>query len=245
MHKVPRLLAILFVVAIPVLLVASSVTYAFNELRLYEYGFKKYEVSQDTGISDQGLKSSARQIREYFNSRDEPLAVRVEVYGQEQELFTPREVAHMRDVKHLLWGVYGVGAAVAALIISYIVARLLLPRGQFGPPLARLALWGSGATVALVIGVGLASLVGFDRLFLWFHQVSFGNDFWRLDPSRHFLVMMFPQGFWRDATLFVGFLALGQAFLLGAISAGWIWWRQRTARHSAIPITHPSQAAND
>ena len=85
-------------------------------------------------------------------------------------------------------------------------------------PLCRRILWGAEATVALVAVVGLISLVAFDQLFLLFHQVSFANDFWQLDPRRDFLVMMFPEGFWLDATFFVAYLTIGGAAVLAVMS---------------------------
>ena len=214
-----RAASVLFVIALPLLFICSGVTYAFNELRLYEYGFGRYEIAQRTGITDQGLMDSARTIRGYFNSPSSPLELKAEVHGREQELFTPRELAHMADVKRLLWGVYGVGAGAMAYLLAFSVLRLAQGGRGYCRRLGTMALWGSQLTIGLVVAVGLFSLVGFDSLFLWFHQVSFSNDFWRLDPNRHFLVMMFPQGFWLDATLFVGILAVGQAALL-AVACG-------------------------
>ena len=220
-----RALAALFVIAVPLLFICSSVTYAFNEMRLYSYGFEKYDISRRTGISDEGLMDSARTIRGYFNSPSSPLVLRAEVHGEERDLFTMRELAHMADVKRILWGVYGLGAGVMAYLLGYAAVCLWRSGRSDGLRLAKLALWGCEATVALVVGVGLFSLVGFDSLFLFFHQVSFANDFWRLDPSRHFLVMMFPQGFWLDATLFVGILALFQSVVLAAVC--WMALRRR------------------
>lgn len=221
-----RALAALFVIAVPVLFICGSVTYAFNELRLYNYGFEKYEISPRTGITDEELRASARTIRDYFNSPGSPLVLRAEVHGEERELFTERELIHMADVKRLLWGVYGLGAWAMAYLLAY-VAMSLWRRGRGdGVRLARLALWGSEVTVAFVVGVGLVALVGFDSLFLLFHRVSFANDFWQLDPRRHFLVMMFPQGFWLDATLFVGILALMQSVLVGAVCVVGLRWQR-------------------
>ena len=92
-----RALAALFVIAVPLLFICSSVTYAFNEMRLYSYGFDKYDISRRTGISDEGLMDSARTIRGYFNSPSSPLVLRAEVHGEERELFTERElIAHGR-----------------------------------------------------------------------------------------------------------------------------------------------------
>ena len=239
-----RGLSVLFVVAVLLLFICSSVTYAFNEMRLYRYGFDKYDIPAVTGITDEGLMDSARQIRSYFNSPGSPLVLRAEVDGQERELFTQRELLHMADVKQILWGVYGLGAGAMAYIFVFSVVGLIKGGRRFGRELATLGLWGSGATVGLVVGVGLFSLVGFDSLFLWFHQVSFGNDFWRLDPNRHFLVMMFPNGFWLDATLFVGMLAIVQAAVLGGGCAGATWWSRRKTRKAALPLgSSPQQPA--
>ena len=215
-----RGLAVLFVVAVPVLFICSSVTYAFNEMRLYGYGFDKYDISHRTGISDEGLRESARTIRDYFNSPSSPLVLWAEVHGEERELFTERELIHMADVKRLLWGVYGLGAGAMAYLLGYVAVSLWRRGRGDGGRLSKLGFWGSGVTVVFVVGVGLFSLVGFDSLFLFFHQVSFANDFWQLDPRRHFLVMMFPQGFWLDATLFVGILALVKSVVLGAVCGG-------------------------
>lgn len=100
----------------------------------------------------------------------------------------------------------------------------------FAPMLCRWILWGAGATVGLVALVGLISAVAFEQLFLLFHQVSFANDFWQLDPRRDYLVMMFPEGFWLDATFFVAFLTVGGAAVLGMVSGGWLVLRRPGVR---------------
>ena len=102
----------------------------------------------------------------------------------------------MRDVKRLIWGVYGVGAASLLYLLVYTAVGLFRQRRDFVPALCRRSLWGSGLTVAIIAMVGFGSAVGFDSLFRAFHEVSFSNDLWKLDPRRDYLVMMFPQGFW-------------------------------------------------
>ena len=44
-----------------------------------------------------------------------------------------------------------------------------------------------------------------------------------LDPRRDFLVVMFPEQFWLEATLLVAFATVTQALLL----AGGSWWGLR------------------
>jgi integral membrane protein (TIGR01906 family) len=55
--------------------------------------------------------------------------------------------------------------------------------------------------VALVVLVGVLSLMDFDALWTRFHQIAFRNDLWQLDPSKDYLIMLFPEPFWFTATL--------------------------------------------
>ena len=92
-----RALAVLFVIAVPLLFICSSVTYAFNEMRLYSYGFDKYDISRRTGISDEGLMDSARTIRGYFNSPSSPLVLTGRgAWGGAGPLYHARVGAHGR-----------------------------------------------------------------------------------------------------------------------------------------------------
>ena len=218
--------AILFVVAVPVFLVTGSITWAFNNIGLYESGFEKYRIAWVSGITEEDLRQVALDLRAYFNSGDEPLNARTRIFGSERELFNDKEVIHMYDVKRLLWGVYGAFAVSAAGLVGLTVAGFALQRRAFLPTLARRALWGGGLTVGLLVSFGLLSVVAFDALFLLFHRVSFANDFWQLDPRTDYLVLLFPQGFWFDATMWAALRALAGGALLAAAGGGYLAWRR-------------------
>ena len=237
--------AAMFVMAIPLLLITVSVTWAVNDMRLYRYGFEKFDISKATGIEKDGLEAAAREIRGYFNSGHEPLEIRTEVFGEERELFNQREVLHMRDVKRLIWGVYGVGAVAAVYVLGFAGLGFFIRRRRYTYGFCRRVLWGSGLTLAAVALVGLIALAGFDSLFAFFHRVSFSNDFWMLDPNRDYLVMMFPQGFWFDATLFVAIATVAQAVALGGLAGGSLAFRRRQARRRGeLVLQSPPRAAN-
>ncbi len=231
-----RVLVVLFVVAIPFLLVTASVTWAVNEPRLYEYGFDKYHISSVTGIDEEDLTTAAGQIRSYFNSGNGPLDIRTRIYGEERELFSRREVIHMEDVKRLIWGAYWVAIGAAVYLLVFAVGGFYIHRRPFAIALSRYILWGGILTLAFVVAVGLIALTGFDALFLFFHRASFSNDFWQLNPQRDYLVMMFPQGFWFDATMFVALATVGMAVLLGGISGGFLAWRHWLIRRRQGPL---------
>ena len=71
-----------------------------------------------------------------------------------------------------------------------------------------------------MIVLGIVIAVDFDGFFLQFHQLSFANDLWLLDPAHDYLIMMFPQGFWFDAALYIAVGALAGAVITGL--TGWL-----------------------
>lgn len=223
-----RTLAALFVAAVPLLLVTGAVAWAVNDPGLYQRGFEKYNVSLRTGITDSDLRQIGADIRRYFNSTEEPLEVTARVFGEEREIFSQREVVHMRDVKGLVWGVYWAAGLSALYLLGLSAGGFIWLRRGFFENLAFLTLWGGLLTLALVVAVGLFALIGFDALFLKFHQLSFSNDFWQLDPRRDYLVMLFPQGFWFDATMRVAVMAVGSALVLVGISGAYLLYRRWT-----------------
>ena len=214
----------LAVAAVPVFLVTSNVRWAFNEPRLYDYSFSRFNVSAKTGIPDSELQRAAREIIDYWNSDEEPLDVRV--YGQ--PLYTEREIIHMHDVKGLVRGVSWAPVVTGGLVLAYALGGLSLQRRRFLPTLAHRALVAGLGSVATLLVLGLALAVAFPLIFRLFHEISFTNDFWLLDPNRHNLVRMFPLGFWFEATMFVAAATVLQAFALAG--AGWAavrWLRSR------------------
>ena len=81
MNRVAWVPAFLFAIAMPLFLVTASVAWAFNDPGVYSRGFEKYRISLTTGITEEDLRHVAGQIRHYFNSTDEPLLVKTQVYG--------------------------------------------------------------------------------------------------------------------------------------------------------------------
>ncbi|MDA0733830.1 MAG: TIGR01906 family membrane protein [Chloroflexi bacterium] len=219
-------MATFFVVAVPLFLVNGSITWAINDSGLYNRGFEKYSISLYTGITDADLRQAGADIRHYFNSGDEPLAVRTQIFGEERDIFNQREVVHMRDVKGLIRGVYLFAGGALAYIIAVAIGGFAGFGRAFAVQLAQFLLWGGLLTLGLLVLFGLFAVVGFDSLFLKFHQLSFSNDFWQLDPSRDYLIIMFPFGFWFDATMRVVAAAVLGAISLSGVSGGYLLYRR-------------------
>lgn len=202
------------------MLLSGSIGWAVNSLWLYEYGFQKYDVGRVTGLADAEMEKAARGLISYFNSGTEPLSVTVQKDGQPFTLFNEREVAHMKDVKVLFRIDYKIffGTLMYALVFSGFF--LFRNRVENLRRLAKLTLAGSGVTLGIMLALWIGSQINFEQLFWQFHLLSFANDFWQLNPATDYLIMLFPEGFWYDATLFIALGAAGSAVILGGLALG-------------------------
>jgi len=228
-HRLARLragLGFLFILIFPLFLATTALHYEANDLRLYQQGFKKYGVSQITGIDPQGLTQVAQGLINYFNSSQEPIQLVAVMKGQPTTLFNSREVAHLKDVKGLIQLVNRVQEVALGFLALY-GAFLLIDRGTSWRQIAKEVLVGSGVTLALLLALAIGAVTNFDQLFLGFHLVSFSNDLWLLDPSRDRLIQLFPQGFFQDATLFVAGLTAVEAGVLGGLAGIYLLWSRK------------------
>jgi len=228
--RIPGIIArCIFIICLPFLLLTASIGCAVNSLWLYESGFDKYNVSHSTGLIEPELEKAARGLISYFNSGDEFISLTVDKDGKPFVLFNEREVVHLRDVKGLIRLDYTVLLWTFVYSLVYTLTLLLWRKRMYWRQLAWGVVGGSGVTLTIMLVLGLGILFSFDRLFLQFHVLSFANDFWQLDPTSDYLIMLFPQGFWYDTTLFCALGALVAAIILGLATGGYLWFTRSKA----------------
>ena len=205
----------LIVLIVPLLLVTTNVRLVADSPYLYSYGFQKYGIESVTGIEMGQLELAGEKIRDYFSNDQDFLVIDIERHGQKiKNLYNQREILHMKDVKNLIQLIYSIQIWSLLLFITLILIGFLSIRLRKFSNVIDPISWGGGLTLGIAAVVGILSLFGFQRLFLFFHLVSFDNDLWILDPTRDYLIMMFPQGFFFDASVIIVVLTLGQALLL-------------------------------
>ena len=215
----------LFILCLPIVLMSASISWAVNSLWLYEYGYEKYNVSQTTGLAQSELVTAATGLRSYFNSDEEYISLSVIKDGEPFELFTEREIIHLWEVKILFQLVYYLLGGTSAFVIIYSLVMLLRRRDSSRRILAGEVLKGSILTLGLVGALALGAVVAFGPLFWWFHEIAFvffEGDYWILDPSQHYLIRLFPQGFWYDAAIFCALATAGLAIILGGVGGGYL-----------------------
>ena len=124
----------------------------------------------------------------------------------------------MRDVKSLVKGTYWIFITALVYICLFTVAQIIA--SNIIPRISKLILYGSLSTIGIICLFGLLAILEFEALFLLFHQISFSNDLWQLDPRKDYLVILFPTGFWLDATLLITITAICVAGITATFSAG-------------------------
>ena len=106
-----------------------------------------------------------------------------------------------------------IGFSLFIILLGIMAGYFITKGNKFGTLIRDLGRGGK-LTLALTLLVGVLSLVGFERLFLYFHLFSFSNDLWFLDPTRDYLLMMFPEAFFFDATIYIAIATVIESSIL-------------------------------
>jgi integral membrane protein (TIGR01906 family) len=235
-----RLASFLMVISVPLAATGAAVRFAFSYRPLYEYDINQYQIATYTGIDRSDLERVTDAFIAYFNNSDREINLEVQQRGIRKLVFNDKEVNHMVDVKNLVRAFYRVQEIALVVLVGLGIAIYLRERRQGLRRIGGALIMGGVLTVTIVISLATLSLVDFDSLFLTFHEISFpGNTDWLLDPRIDNLIAIFPEPFWLDATLLLGFLIVAQALL--AIIVG--WQLQLIQRRTAPASTAATSAA--
>lgn len=215
-RRVRWLAAGAFILAVPLFLITTNVRQVTNDRAFYERGFARWDVARRTGLTPAQLRDVAQAFIDYFAGASTALDLRVELAAAERPLFNQRELAHMQDVRHLMDLVRLLQLLSGGTIALVTLVGLAFAREGLRE-LGRLGLLGAGATAVVLLLLGSLSLLDFSEVFLRFHMLSFSNDLWILDPGRDYLLMLFPEGFWFDATMRIAGLTAIEALAIGAL----------------------------
>ena len=221
-HKIPLVGAAIFAIVLPLFLILFNTSYITNSEWLYDYGWWRNDIANRTGLPTEQLNRGADQIKYYFNNDEELLDLQVEYAGADVSLYKEREILHMIDVKALMKGVFAIANWSGVVLLFLLAVGLITLKQDVFPLLLRSLKWSAIGTGAFLVVFGGTAVIDFGWLFTQFHFLSFANDLWLLDPYNDYLIIMFPQQFFFEATLFIG--------LLTVVDFGLITFTARIAR---------------
>ena len=170
-----------FVLFLPLLIIGTSLRGLVTDRDLILQGFRDNQVAVTTGLDDPQLERIADAFVAYFQAPPGQIQMQVTAFGQSRLLFNAKEVAHMEDVPALIQFFLRMQIVAAAIVVLRVVVGVAVDRSPV--PIGREMLWSTGLIVALVVLVGVLSLIDFDGLWIRFHEIAFRNDLWELDPN--------------------------------------------------------------
>ena len=199
-----------FALLFPVFLIEGNVGVITFSGWLYSFNWWRNGIPDRTGLPAEQLDSAADQIKDYFRNDADRLQVYVESRGEQVGIFVEREILHMVDVKAIMQLMDAMTLWSGIVLALLVVACWVLHRRRAFHYVASWMRWTALVWGIAILVILVASLINFGWVFTLFHQISFANDLWLLDPYRHWLLLLFPQRFFFEATLILAGMAIGQ-----------------------------------
>ncbi len=209
------LLSYVGIVAIPIAVISSVVLGFVWDAGFYHDGQVRYQVQRFTGLSQPEMDRVDAAIVRFF-AGNESLPTALQATGAPVDVYNQKEILHMNDVRGLIQGFRTAQAVSLVAVVALLGLAAATWREVGRLALARALTFSSILTIAVAVVLGGLTLTSFDTLFLTFHEISFSNNFWELDPARDHLIQMFPFEFWYDAMLAVAFRVVVVTLILGA-----------------------------
>lgn len=192
-----------------------SVQWVASDTNFYRQQFAALDRAKVLAISESDLERYSQHTIRYLLGREQDPNLKLVVGGQERWFLNDKEVSHMQDVQALfrlarrmtVGLLLGLGVA---LLITY-------RRGQLHLVYSWLT---QGAATALAIGGASVFLISqdFTSAFTLFHELSFTNDLWLLNPAEDLLINLLPEAFFAAAAKAVAYRSCGLLLLLILVS---------------------------
>jgi integral membrane protein (TIGR01906 family) len=205
-------------VALPLFLILGNVLEVAGDRDWMEQEFVRYDIARVTGLGAIQLRTVADAFIEYLRNPSARLDVNVTVGGSQRPLFNQREIAHMEDVQRIFTLVRRIRLVAGGVLLILPLVGIWLAGSAFLPRLGLLLAIGGIFTVLLLALAGLLTFLDFTEAFVKFHELAFSNDLWMLDPRTDYLVMIFPEGFWFDAVIWIAMTSAIEGLI--AVGAG-------------------------
>ncbi|MEC7880867.1 MAG: TIGR01906 family membrane protein [Chloroflexota bacterium] len=182
------------------IIISGCLNFIVRSSLIYDYNISTYSIESRTSLPLEKIKEINLSIRTYFFDEKELLDV---------DIYSDKEVLHMKDVKSVMSFIFDLSKILSIIfcILTFVLTSYL------GVNLYKLIFHSLILFSSVLILLGTSFLLFFQELFIIFHKIAFNNDLWILNPNKDYLLMMYPEDFFRD----VAVLILLSSFLLNVI----------------------------
>ena len=182
------------------IIISGSLNFIVRSSLIYDYNISAYSIEKRTSLSLEKIKEINLGIRTYFFNEKELLDI---------DIYSDKEILHMKDVKSVMNFIFDLGKILS--IVFCILAFVLY--SYFRIYIYKLIFYSLSLFLSILMFLGTSFLLFFQELFIIFHEIAFNNDLWILNPNEDYLLMMYPEDFFRD----VAILILVTSFILNVI----------------------------
>ena len=182
------------------IIISGSLNFIVRSSLIYDYNISTYSIEKRTSLSLEKIKEINLGIRTYFFNEKELLDI---------DIFSNKEILHMKDVKSVMNFIFDISKILS--IVFCILTFVLY--SYFRVYIYKLIFYYLSLFLSILVFLGTSFLLFFQELFIIFHQIAFNNDLWILNPNEDYLLMMYPEDFFRD----VAILILVTSFILNVI----------------------------
>ena len=168
---------------------------------IYEYNLNFYPITERTSLEIEEIREINSMIQNYFFDESEFIEV---------SIFNEKEIYHMKDVKDIINSLFLYGKLSSILFV--IITLLCVKR--FSVKINSVFKTSSIIYSAILVLLALGFLISFNKLFIIFHEIAFSNDLWKLNINEDYLLMMYPENFFRDIALLILIFSISVNFFL-------------------------------
>ena len=172
------------------IIISGSLNFIVKSSLIYDYNISTYSIEKRTSLSLEKIKEINLEIRSYFFNEKELLDI---------DIYSDKEILHMKDVKSVMNFIFDLGKILS--IVFCILAFVLY--SYFRVYIYKLIFYSLSLFLTILMFLGTSFLLFFQELFIIFHEIAFNNDLWILNPNEDYLLMMYPEDFFRDVAILI------------------------------------------
>ncbi|MEO8219493.1 MAG: TIGR01906 family membrane protein [Specibacter sp.] len=209
-----RVFQVLIAVFYPIVLLVLSIRLVTTSVFLWAEYHRPGFPADSFGFSTEDRLSYGSYTVDYLLNFAPPRYLGDLVKSNGDPLFLAREVGHMADVKGVIVMAFLLGLVLAILMV---IGMMYLARKSFGG-IRRALFAGSIATLALIVGLGILAVMGWEQFFTEFHKIFFADGTWTFYTDDT-LIRLFPSQFWMDSGIFIGVFVL----IVSSLTLAFTW----------------------
>lgn len=199
----PCLTGMLLALAVVLAGLAAPLHIAGTNADMMEWMFMRHAPAVRTGLPEAEYRPVAQMVTSFLSGETTEFQHMFTAgNGLTYSCFNAREQAHMADCTALFVLCRTVLAITLAVLACMLLAAYLQRKRLRMVLITFLRTMLAFALCAA--GIAAWAVIDFDGIFILFHQISFANDLWLLNPATDLLIRLMPTSFFMEYAAFAG-----------------------------------------